>query len=880
MSVGVTSGLFARLRAVWRGLSRRAQLDRDMDDEMRFHIEMQAERLAREQQLDPQEACRRAYVAFGGVEKYKEAGRDTRGVGWLDAIAVDYRLGVRMLVKYPSLTLIGGFAMAVAIAIGAIAFEAITEVLDPALPIEGGDRVVALQYQTDRQGSPERRLLHDFMAWRGELRSVRELGAYRTVERNLLVGDRHPEVIRVAEITASGFELARTPPLMGRYLLAADEHEGAPQVVVIGYRAWQSRFGGDPAIVGRTITLGASSSVIVGVMPDGYEFPINHQYWTPLRANPAAFPRWQGPALNVFGRLAPGVSMATAQAELSTIGEQAAATYPEPARRLRLVALPYTREYADIDRPEIVWMLRVAQLLIAGLLVVVSVNLSILVYARTVMRLTEIAVRSALGASRGRILAQLFMEAFALSLVGAAAGLLLADLGLGWLQAMMAPVAHLPFWLTFNLSASTVGYALALAVLAAAIVGVLPGLKTTGRRLNDHLRESSAGAGTRLGPMWTTLIVVQVAIAVAVLPLALYIVTEVARMEFTPPAFPADEYVLAEVDMTADQQLELIARLEAEPSVRAVTSSIAIPGFEGSRRLAFDDATGARSADTFDVNVTDVAPNIFEVYEARLIAGRTFTPGDTGGDGVVVNHAFAQRFVDHQPTVGRRFSMRRGESLSAGTWDTYQIVGIVDDFPAFPPQPGSDGVATVYHPAAPGSLRSPVLTVRFNGRAPSDFVGRLRQAGADVDAALPLSDVMLLTEFYSQNRAVWRLISWALAFITASVVLLSAGGMYALLSFTVAQRTREIGIRTALGAHPRRILLSVFGRVLRQISIGLIVGSAISGALLSGSDLGLRYAGSLVLGVSAVILIVGIAAAMGPARRSLRVQATEALRAQ
>ena len=227
--------LWTRVRSVWRALWRADQLDAAMHDEMRFHIDMEAERLMREQGLDAREARRQAHVAFGGVEKYKERGRDTRGLQWIDAVSLDTRLGVRMLVKHRGLTLVGGFAMAVAIAIGATFFEVLTEVLNPALPLEDGERVVALQYATPIPGSAERRVLHDFVAWRQEIRSVEQLGAFRTAQHNLVSGPAPHEPITVAEITASGFAVARTPPLVGRYLLPTDEREGAPPVVVIGH---------------------------------------------------------------------------------------------------------------------------------------------------------------------------------------------------------------------------------------------------------------------------------------------------------------------------------------------------------------------------------------------------------------------------------------------------------------------------------------------------------------------------------------------------------------------------------------------------------------------------------------------------------------------
>jgi predicted permease len=883
-----------RLRALWRILWRSQQLETDMQEEMRFHVEMEAERLVREHGLDPQEARRRAFVAFGGVEKFKEEGRDARGRQWIDAISLDARLGVRMLVKYRGLTLIGGFAMAVAIAIGATFFEAITELLDPALPFEDGERVVALHYVASNPGNPERRVLHDFVAWREELVSVEHVGAFRNAQHNLVSANTTPEPVKVAEVTASGFVIARTPPLLGRYLLPTDEREGAPAVVVIGHQAWQSRFGGDPQIVGRAINLGGVLTTVVGVMPDGFRFPVHHQFWIPLRANPLHYERLHGPAIYVFGRLAPGVTLEAAQAELTTIGQRTAAAYPQTHARLRPVVLPYTREHLDLSDPSLVWVLRIAQLLIGALSFVVAVNLAILVYARTVTRLGEIAVRTALGASRRRILAQLFIEAFALSVVGAATGLVLADIALDRMQSLARVNGSVPFWIDFNLSVATAIYTLGLAVLAALIMGVLPGLKATSASVNRSLHGLHGRTGTRLGPTWTTLIVAQVAVAVAVLPVAVYLARQVVRMEIVGPGFAAEQFVVAtaalsdepsavDSDRIRRRQLELMSRLEAEPGVAGVTFSSNVPGFAGSRRIQFEGDVPLRETGTLWPSTVDVSVEMFDTYGVEILAGRDFNAGDLGAaNAVVVNRAFEQVFLADCGALGLRFRYLPAETAQSGIdvqQESYHIVGVVRDFPSFPPSLSVDGEPTVYHPAAAGDVHPIALSVRFNGSIPAGFVDRIRQIGAAVDPALQLRRVVPLSTFYNDVRSLWRYLAWGIGLVTTSVLLLSAAGIYALMSFTVAQRTREIGIRTALGAHPRRLLLGIFGRVMRQIALGVLVGSLVSAAVFSTVGLSRELATSLLLAVATIMLLVGLAAALGPARRSVHINATDALRA-
>lgn len=890
-----------RWRRRLRALVRKDAVERELDEELAFHLEMETAKNLRVG-MSPAEARRRAAITFGGVERFKEEVRDSRRLGWVAGTSLDLKLGGRMLVKHPGLTLAGGFAIAVAVAIGALAFELITQVLHAPLPLDRGERVVSLQYATDNPSNPERRILHELAAWRGELASVEHLGAWRAAEHNLAAGEGPPEPVAVAEVTASAFRVARTPPLLGRYLVPDDEREGAPRVVVMGHDAWRARFAGDPGVVGRTIRLGADPYVVAGVMPAGFRFPLTHQFWIPLRADASVHEPLGGPEVYVFGRLAPGVTLEEARAEVTAVGRRAAAAHPATHGRLRLVVLPYTREYLDVDDPVVAWAFSLLRLLVSGLLVVVAVNLAILVYARTVARTGEIAMRSALGASRRRILAQLVVEAFALSAAGAAAGLLIARGVLGWMRSFAAPVEdHLPFWIRLELSAGTVAYAFALAVLAALIVGVLPGLKATGRRLRALLPEAGGGAGARLGRVWTSLVVAQVAVAVTALPLAVYTVWRVARTEVADVGFPAHEIAAAEVALGDEtfaaggdrgelasrfgaRLAELMGRLEAEPGVAAVTFSSGVPGAAPAwRRVELDGGPPVPGAGA-PVGVYHVGTGMFEVYGARIVAGRALDAGDAGAgaSSVVVNRTFARQLAGGRTPLGLRFRYSGARADATGAdrpAEWYEVVGVVDDFPALPLELGEAPGAAVYHPATPGTVHPATVAVRLRGGVPAGFAGRLRAVGAAVDPAMMMRSPMPLTATYDRLRSPSRLVAWGLGLVMASVLLLSAAGIYALMSFTVAQRTREIGIRAALGAHPRRILAGIFGRATRQLALGLLVGSLLSAALFAAAGLDAGRAVALLLAVAAIMLAVGLLAALGPARRGLRIEPVEALRA-
>src|SRR5688572_17094927 len=268
------------------------------------------------------------------------------GVSWLDV-----RLGVRMLAKYPGLTIVGGLGMAVAIAIGAGFFAFLHSHLYPKLPLPEGDRIIALENWNVEVNNEERQAVHDLVAWRQEMKSVVDIAAFRNVDQNLIAGEGPPELVPVAEMTASAFRVARVAPVLGRYLVEDDEREGAAPVVVIGYDVWQKRFAGDSKIVGREIRFGTTRETIVGVMPRGFAFPMSHRLGTALRVNASKYERGEGHEIFILARLAPGRPLEDAQAELSAIGRRSTAEFPKTHAVLRPQAMPYTCPLIDIQDP-------------------------------------------------------------------------------------------------------------------------------------------------------------------------------------------------------------------------------------------------------------------------------------------------------------------------------------------------------------------------------------------------------------------------------------------------------------------------------------------------------------------------------------------------
>ena len=910
-------GIIARARSLWRGVRQRADVEAEMTEEFQHHLALLTEDLVR-RGYPPAEAARLARVEFGHIPSHKEDARAARGLSALDEIGfswLDVKLGVRMLRKHPGLSLVSVIGMSVAIAVAAGYFAGIGAVMDPQVPLDEGDRIVSIQNRAVAGAGEERQTLRDFVAWRDQLKTVRELGAFTSGPRNLLVPGRTAEAIEVARMTASGFRIARTSPVLGRALMAEDEREGAPPVVVIAHEEWQRVFGGDPAILGRPVRLGSEVHTVVGVMPAGFRFPITHRYWVPLPQRLADAQRGDGPSLRSFGRLADGATRDAAQAALEVVGARMAVAYPQTHQHLRPRVTPYTDPFNGVDNPAMATMLRTVQFAVGLLLVLVAANVAVLVYARTATRAGEIAMRTALGASRKRVVTQLFVEAFVLSATAAVVGLTIAGVALRTVESRWAQDADqpFPFWIDLGLTPGLVAYVALLAIVGGVIVGVVPALKATGRQVQIGLQQlGTRGSQKQLGRTWTSLIVVQVAIAVAVLPFAVYGAGKSVRRGTAVPGYPAAELLRTSIwleregaapglDSAAaaralearfvDRAGELVRRLEAEPAVAAVTFASHFPGEERSDRVEVE-GIGARTATTSGTAASQdgwirhsrVDPELFSVFDVPIVAGRAFVDSDArDSSAVIVDQLFVERFLAGAPVLGRRVRLLRSRSggepgeVEPGPW--LEIVGVVPAFMASSDLDETD--PKMYRPMTlDGASDAMHVVVRVRGSGARAFTARVRDIAAAVDPTLQLDELQSAADDERRQRQGALIVSFAVAVVTASVLLLSATGIYAMMSFTVARRRREIGIRAALGADARRVLTGVFAQAGRQLGMGVLAGLVLAGVVdRVVGDGPLEGKGALLLpAVAALMMAVGLLAALGPARRGLSVQPTEALR--
>jgi predicted permease len=820
------------------------------------------------------------------------------GASW-----VDVKLGVRMMVKYPGLTAVAVFALALGIP-ASLAPDYLLSLFDVTLPFEDGERLVGLRHRLAAVLEESPGTAHEYAVWRETLTGLDAIGAARSDRYNVIAEDGRAQPYRGSLATASTFAILRVAPVLGRPLVEADEATGAPDVVVIGAELWRSFFDADPAVVGRTLRIGGTPHMVVGVMPEGFLFPQNDHFWLPLRTGPIAHAPGEGPSLWIYGRLAAGVSEAQVQAQMTVVQRGLAEAFPEAYGKLRpeTVALPNLL-IGNPTSAQLRWLMAPFRLVALLMLAVVCGNVGTLVLARTATRTGEVAVRTALGASRARIVSQLFVESLVLALLATGVGLVLAELVLARVSRLDG-FADLPFWTDFGLRRGTVARALGLAVFSSVIAGVLPALKATGRGIQGTLQRAAAGrSGIRFGSVTTGLIVAEVALGVT----CLFAMAVCYRL--IPPDHSAamsirtDRFLSAVLNVSrqttaggaretdpeswrrhvASVQQDLGQRLSMEPSVRGVALANTLPGQphrEGRVEVeGAADVPGGRGR----VLSARVAVGFFEELGQPVLEGRSFREDDVRVDGqaarlpIIVNTAFVDRVLGGRNPIGQRVRYVPTGDDEPDPW--YEIVGVVGHLG----MNGLEGLrddAGLYHPASPGTMNPVRMAIRVIGD-PVAFGRRLREIAAEVDPAAMIEEPMRLDRMVDPDLLGSRTIMVALGVVGAIAVVLSVAGLYALMSFTVAQRTREIGIRSALGAHPARIISVIARRALVQLTAGVLVGAVGMVAVMRVlADDSLTLRGWLVDSACAVgaVVVVGVVSCMAPTLRGLRIRPTEALR--
>jgi len=908
--------LVARARSLWNGMHRRNRFERDMDEEFATHLALRADDLVRAGQTRP-DAERQARLEFGMSEQVKHRARASRGLLGLDRVLVtwlDFKLGFRMLVRYPALTVVAGVAIAFGITSGLTVFSFVGQALYPTLPLPDGDRVLGVRLWNNATSRIDPLRPGDVQALRRDLTAMNDLGAFRTLEQNLRVGDRpFGEPVTVAAMSASGFRVARVGPFLGRALGDADERPGAPPVAVLSFDTWRSRLGGDSSAVGRTIQLGAGSYTLVGVMPPRFAFPVSHDAWIPLALDDL---RQDTPLLHrAFGRLAPGRTLDEAGAELRGVWERVQADRADSSSRQGAQLLPYARVILDVTTLESRVMLSLNLVAVMFLLVVCG-NVAMLMFARTAAREGELVVRRALGASAARIVVQLMAEALVLAGIAAGIGVaashqLLQEL----LRSISASEGPMPFWVTAAPTTAALWYALGLTVVVTVVTGAVPAIKVL-RGMGNNLRvHSSGGGGARFGGVWTAVIVTQVMVTVTFPASTFFVLREASRIAALDVGFADREYLSARLDLdrellgtTAEspaafarraakvvEEIGLSIARDARVTAHAFTS--ALPRSAHPLRQVELDEGGAALPDSargHQVSTALVSPGFFNTLGAT-VDGRAFDLSDAvlasepqgaseqRGTPVIVNESFVRLVLGGRHPIGRRVryvEVGTGQEANADApW--HEIVGVVKDLAMTDGGEMSVTGAGLYQPMPATGAWPQYLVLHVKGGDPAELGNLVRAVAAQVEPTLRVSAVLPLRDIGLEEYRGIMLWMGVLAVASVLTLLLSLAGIYSVMAFTVSRRTREIGIRVALGSDPRRVALAMLARPAAQVGGGVAAGGVLV-TLLSVATLGILSLLEVILLLTYALLMLGVCllAAVVPARRALRVQPMEALRVE
>src|SRR5262245_19258154 len=713
---------------------------------------------------------------------------------------LDLKLAGRMLIKYPGLTIVGGLAMSFAIWAGIVIFQVVSLFTNPTLPLSEGARLVEIRSIDVAANVQEKKVLHDFLEWQQSLRSLTDVGAWRDSSRNLVVaaGDARP--VNVAEMSISGFRVADGEPLMGRVLVEADEQPAAPAVAVIGYDVWRTRFGSDPNVLGRDVQLGNEHATVVGVMREGFEFPVSHDVWLPLKTAVLDHQPRSGPALTVFALLAPGETIQTAQAELTTAGRRAATELPATHQHLEPRVRPYAMMLVP-DGPEDMPIMYAIYSFMTVLVILICGNVGLLLFARAASREADLVVRTALGASRGRIVAQMFAEALVLGGVAAIVGVAAADSALRtWGMVFLETnLGRLPFWADLSLSPRAFAVAIVLTVAGAAVAGIMPAMKIT-RGMGHRLKQTTAGSGgLQFGGVWTVVIVAQVA-ATVMFPALVYMEQFLLRnVRDFAAGFANDQYLALQIErdypvdgrVNADAATiernarlastleELRRRVAAQPGVAGVTFTENLPTTNHPQKII--EMSNAEPPMRL-ATVAAVDPSYFEALDAPILAGRAFTTADAvaGTRVAIVDQGFVDQVLQGRNAVGQqvRFrypapSLRRwgpgNPDDPAGPGDWYEVIGVVRELGVGAPTQ-SGRAAGFYIPATPDLFDEIHMMVHVRGGDPMIIALQVRAIAMAVDPSLRLVNVHRANE--ANNDVLWVMGLWLRITVVLSSVAL------------------------------------------------------------------------------------------------------------
>ena len=878
------SGFFSRLRA-W--LSRDSR-DRDFADELDVHFDLLVEDNLR-RGLSHGDARRAARLRLGSAASLGELHRRHRGLPALDTVLQDVWFACRVLIRGRRFSAAAVVALALGIGANTVGFAIVYAALIRTLPFDAADDlyVISWNLKSGRRGNAS---VTDLEHWQAGTRTFEALAGYTSAVVNLSDDHDLPEQVQATYLTPNAFGVLRQPLLLGRDFTASDARPGVDPVVIIGARIWRSRYAADASVLGRIVRVNGRPAAIVGVLPDGLAFPESSEMWAPFVPSDS---QRMGNArvLRAFGRRRSDTSEAAAAAEFGAIAAGMIAASPDRLRDVSgaRVETFQRRFIGGAGRPMFITVLGA----VSVVLLIACANVANLLLSRGSERAREIAVRAALGASRGRIVRQLLIESVVLAVVGGAGGLVLSSIALPLFASQIAP--SLPYWVKFRVDGLVFGYVTGVCLLTAVSFGIVPALQLSKTNCHEVLKDGGRGAtaGRRARRFSAAIVVAQIALTMTLLVGAGVMIRSFVTLYFIDIGIPVEGLVTMRVQLpapkyaSAESRREFFDRLaptlRSIPGVEAAAVTTGVPPLDGGERLV--EIERRRTATLINVGTVTITPEFFDVLQAPVRRGRAFQTAD-GGPGaahVIVNEHFARRFFGDADPLGQRIRFTVREPVPGAPLDPWRtIVGVCPDIGQ-----GSSideyVNAVVYLPYRQETPASASLLLRSR-LPPAAIMAAVRHDVQAIDPDQPVHSLQTVADVLAADR--WWQRTWGSVFgIVAAIALaLSSVGLYAVISYSVAQRTQEIGVRMAVGAARSQIVWLVLRRGLSQIAWGLVIGTVASAALAKVMPGGLEgvsaYDPVALAVIVALLTAVSIVACVVPARRATRVDPVVALRVE
>jgi predicted permease len=884
--------LFRRLTEGLWALFRRRKLDEELDFELRDYLRASvAEKI--ERGMTGGEAERLARLEIGSLESVKQGVRE---VGWeamIETIGQDVRFAFRMMAKNAGFTLIAVLTLALGIGATTAIFSVVNTALLEPMPYKQADRLVTIWGTNKTKGYDLDLVSHlDYLDWKSQNRVFESMGAARD-EMFTITGAGEPEAALGYQFSPDFFDVLGVPPLIGRTFAGDEEEPGKNHVVVLSYRLWGLRFGGDRNIVGRRITLDGQPYTIIGVMPRSFQYPPGVELWTPLVIDPSYAKDRSIRLLRVMARMKPGVTLSQARMEMETIAARLRSAYPKANEGYDVNLVTLRKLISGDVRPALLLLLCSA----GFVLLIACANIANLLLSRAVARQREIAIRAALGASRARMVRQFLTESILLGLVGGALGLLIAYWGAGALVAMFPKTISnlsIPRIESIPIDRWVLGFALLASILTGIIFGLAPALEASRSRAAASLRESGrTGGGAQSRALRNVLVVSEVALSLILLVSATLTMKSFshlvrADLGFSPEHVLSLRVLLPAYKYPSDEQRvafnrETLRRIGSLPGVEAAASTTFVPlsGWWGTR----DVSAVGRPADP-GMKIphpvwSAIAPDYFRVMRIPLLKGRFFTGGDNASTArvAILSRSIARQLWENEDPIGKQVNVE-------GLKNPCRVVGIVGDVyhlgVGVQPNGGSPQITSeVYLPYEQFPSYLLGYTVRTWGD-PRSVARAVQTAIWAVDKEQAISFVETMNQLASESIVLERSSMILLGAFAALAVLLASIGIYGVISYSVERRTQELGIRMALGARRRDVLRLVIGEGFVLALIGAAIGTAAAlglTRLLASLLYGVRSADPFTFfAVPIVLMGVAVAACAVPARRAMRVDPVVALR--